>query len=71
MEPNNLTVIWHSNWPDEFALSTRANFQLLKEEGVTNAAVRGASDGNDAGSDSRRLPDLPTYADDDRSAEES
>ena len=69
--PNNLTVIWHSNWPDEFAHSTRANFQLLKEEGVTNAAVRGASDGNDAGSDSRRLPDLPTYADDDRSAEES
>lgn len=55
--PSDRPAFWQTDWPTDLHRVTAANFKLLKEDGVMNAPVQGATDGNDAGCDSRRLPD--------------
>jgi len=54
--PSDRPAYWQIDWPTDLHRVTATNFKLLKEDGVINAPIQGATDGNDAGCDPRRLP---------------
>lgn len=57
--PNNAAVLWLSEMPTQFSSATATNFVLRDEAGDENPAVRGATDGGNAGADLAKLPQLP------------
>ena len=62
--PNNDVVSWSESLPEDLAEVHAVNFGLDASETSGNSAVAGATDGNDAGSNPRKLPEIEHAADD-------
>ncbi len=56
--PNNDVVSWAESLPDDLSQVRAIHFGLDASEGSGNSAVAGATDGSDAGSNPRKLPEL-------------
>lgn len=67
--PSDRPAYWQTDWPNDLHRITASNFKLSRDDGVMNAPVQGATDGNDAGCDPRRLPDHDSNDADEASSE--
>ncbi len=67
--PSDRVAYWQTEWPTELQRVTASNFKLSKDSDLPNAPVQGATDGNDAGCDPRRLPNQNAADANDESAE--
>lgn len=56
--PNNMPILWAAELPTQLSTANASNFALKDEPGDENPALRGATDGGNAGADLTKLPML-------------